>query len=62
MQAGIQLKNHLYSKDYEIRCQYHLRLLSFPDDMKNFVNTNVSTSCTLHTGSILVWPMSFVES
>lgn len=42
MQAGIQLKNHLYSKDYEIRSQYQQRWLTFPDDMKNFIKTNVS--------------------
>ena len=62
MQAGIQLKNHLYSKDYEIRCQYQQRWLSFPDDLKNFVKTNVSKRSTLRTGSILVWLMCFVES
>lgn len=58
MQAGIQLKNHLYSKDYEIRCQYQQRWLSFPDDLKNFVKTNVSKSSTLR--HIFVWPMSLV--
>ena len=43
MQAGIQLKNHLYSKDYEIRCQHQQRWLEmFPDDMKNLIKQNVS--------------------
>lgn len=42
MQAGIQLKNHLYSKDYEIRCQHQRRWLMFPEDMKKPIKANVS--------------------
>ncbi|KAF6036886.1 KPNB1 [Bugula neritina] len=41
MQAGIQLKNHLYSKDFDIRCQYQQRWLTFPEEMKAFIKTNV---------------------
>jgi len=43
MQAGIQLKNHLYSKDFDIRCQYQQRWLTFPEEMKAFIKTNVSS-------------------
>ncbi|XP_067934180.1 importin subunit beta-1-like [Watersipora subatra] len=44
MQAGIQLKNHLYSKDYEIRSQYQQRWLLFPAEMKKLIKTNVVTT------------------
>ncbi|NP_001191603.1 importin beta 1 [Aplysia californica] len=41
MQAGLQLKNTLYSKDQTIKAQYQQRWLSFPEDVRNHVKQNV---------------------
>lgn len=41
MQAGIQLKNALYSKDPAIRVQYQTRWMSFPEDLRAYVKRNV---------------------
>ena len=42
MQAGIQLKNALYSKDQTLRVQYISRWLSFPEDVRIYIKKNVS--------------------
>ncbi len=44
MQAGIQLKNALYSKDQTLRVQYITRWLSFPEDVRIYIKKNVSNS------------------
>lgn len=41
MQAGIQLKNHLYSKDYDIRIQFQQRWLGFPNQLRDYIKSNV---------------------
>lgn len=41
MQAGIQLKNALYSKDANILDQYRQRWLQFPEDIRAYIKQNV---------------------
>ena len=41
MQAGIQLKNALYSKDPVIKRTYQARWLQFPEDAKIHIKKNV---------------------
>lgn len=41
MQAGLQLKNALYSKDQAVRTQHQQRWLQFPEDVRMFVKQNV---------------------
>ncbi|ESN99747.1 hypothetical protein HELRODRAFT_101408 [Helobdella robusta] len=41
MQAGLQLKNALYSKDPAIRTSYQKRWLEFPEDLRNYIKKNV---------------------
>jgi len=41
MQAGIQLKNALYSKDPSMRQQYQMRWLQFPVDGRQYIKQNV---------------------
>lgn len=40
--AGLQLKNHLTSKDASITEQYHKQWLSFPENIREYIKTNVS--------------------
>lgn len=40
--AGLQIKNHLTSKDAAIKEQYQQRWLSFPTDDREYVKKNVS--------------------
>lgn len=40
--AGLQLKNHLTSKDASILDQYHKRWLSFPETIREYIKNNVS--------------------
>lgn len=40
--AGLQLKNHLTSKDMTITEQYHMRWLQFPEQTREYIKTNVS--------------------
>lgn len=40
--AGLQLKNHLTSKDPTITEQYHTRWLSFPEATRDYIKNNVS--------------------
>lgn len=42
--AGLQLKNHLTSKDVTIKEQYQQRWLSFPAETRDYIKKNVSTS------------------
>ena len=42
MQAGIQLKNALYSKDANVKLEYQQRWLQFPEDVRSYVKQNVS--------------------
>jgi len=41
MQAGIQLKNALYSKDATIRTQHQQRWMQFPADLRAYIKNNV---------------------
>lgn len=41
--AGLQLKNHLTSKDSDVTEKYHKRWLSFAEDTREYIKTNVST-------------------
>jgi importin subunit beta-1 len=41
MAAALQLKNHLTSKDVEIRQQVQNRWLSFPENVRNYIKQNV---------------------
>ena len=41
MQAGLQLKNTLYSKDAAIKTQYQQRWLSFTEDVRTHVKQKV---------------------
>lgn len=40
--AGLQLKNHLSSKDISVTEQYHKRWLSFQDIIREYIKNNVS--------------------
>ncbi|XP_074642398.1 importin subunit beta-1-like [Tubulanus polymorphus] len=40
MQAGLQLKNLIYSKDVSVREQYHQRWLQIPENIRAFVKAN----------------------
>jgi importin subunit beta-1 len=42
MQAGLQLKNALYSKDANIKAEYSQRWLQFPEDTRTYIKQNVS--------------------
>lgn len=41
MAAGLQLKNHLTSKDTTLSLQYQQRWLSFPEDIREYIKKNV---------------------
>lgn len=40
--AGLQLKNHLTSKDVTLGEQYRRRWLQFPEDCREYIKKNVS--------------------
>jgi len=42
MQAGIQLKNALYSKDATLRTQHQQRWMQFPVELRAYIKKNVS--------------------
>ena len=42
MQAGLQLKNQLTSKDPNIKLQFQQRWLQIPEDVRTVVKVNVS--------------------
>jgi len=42
MAAGLQLKNHLTSKDENINLQYQQRWHQFPDETREYIKRNVS--------------------
>jgi len=41
MQAGLQLKNALYSKDPALKLEHQQRWLSFPEELRGLVKSNV---------------------
>lgn len=41
MAAGLQLKNHLTSKDPTLKQQYQQRWLSLPEDIRLYIKKNV---------------------
>lgn len=41
MQAGLQLKNALYSKDQTVRQEHQQRWLTFPEEIRNYIKQNV---------------------
>lgn len=43
MAAGLQLKNHLTSKDQTLKQSYQQRWLSLPEDIRLYIKKNVST-------------------
>jgi importin subunit beta-1 len=43
MQAGLQLKNALYSKDQTVRQEHQQRWLTFPEDVRSYIKQNVCT-------------------
>lgn len=47
MAAGLQLKNHLTSKDPALKLQYQQRWLALPEDIRQYIKKNVSNH-TLH--------------
>lgn len=56
MQAGLQLKNALYSKDQAVRTQHQQRWLQFPEDVRMFVKQNVSMFICASDVNITVSP------
>lgn len=42
MAAGLQLKNHLTSKDADVADTYNKRWLSFPEATREYIKNNVS--------------------
>lgn len=48
MAAGLQLKNHLTSKDSNTKQEYTERWLQFPPDTREYIKNNVSRSTALH--------------
>lgn len=40
--SGLQLKNHLTSKDTLVSQQYQQRWLTFPEDIREYIKKNVS--------------------
>lgn len=49
MQAGLQLKNALYSKDTTLKVEYQQRWLQFTEDVRNLVKVNVLSSLGTET-------------
>lgn len=48
-QAGLQLKNALYSKDPNLKLEYQQRWLQFSEDVRNFIKANVLASLGTET-------------
>lgn len=42
MAAGLQLKNHLTSKDENVNMQYQQRWHQFPEETREYIKKNVS--------------------
>lgn len=49
MQAGLQLKNAIYSKDLSVRSLHQQRWLQFPDDVRTHIKQNVLDSLGTET-------------
>jgi len=47
--AGLQLKNHLTSKDPVVTDQYHKRWLSFPEATREYIKNNITQSLGTET-------------
>ncbi|CAK9292404.1 unnamed protein product [Gordionus sp. m RMFG-2023] len=47
MAAGLELKNHLTSKDISLKTQYHQRWLNMPCTIRNFIKQNVLLAISL---------------
>jgi importin subunit beta-1 len=45
--AGLQLKNHLTSKDPLIKLQYQQRWQTFAEDVREYVKKNVGHQCDI---------------
>lgn len=52
--AGLQLKNHLTSKDASITEQYHKQWLSFPEAIREYIKSNVSCMLDLFPNVITI--------
>lgn len=48
MAAGLQLKNHLTSKDANTKREYTERWLQFPTDIREYIKDNVSHLVCYH--------------
>ena len=63
MQAGLQLKNALYSKDANVKLEYQQRWLQFPEDVRNFIKINVCTnSQNLYSNLSFSFPIAYISS
>ena len=51
-QAGVQLKNFLYTNDESLRAHYEERWLAMPEEIRNY--TKVRFQLHLHEGSKIV--------
>ena len=51
MQAGLQLKNAVYSKDLSVRAVHQQRWLQFPEEIRIHVKQNVSVQALDMFGS-----------
>lgn len=51
--AGLQLKNHLTSKDATVNLQYQQAWLSFPPDIRDYIKKNVINSRFLYNAKYL---------
>lgn len=49
MAAGLQLKNHLTSKDLNIKQQYQQRWLVFPEDTREYIKKNILSALGTET-------------
>lgn len=52
--AGLQLKNHLKSKDEAINVQYQQRWLVFPEHTRLYIKKNVSVLYLIHAYIVML--------
>ena len=45
--AGLQLKNHLTSKDAQVKLQYQQSWQAFPEDVREYIKKNVGQLCII---------------
>lgn len=65
--AGLQLKNHLTSKDSTLKQQYQQRWLVLPDDIRSYIKKNVSTHVNIAVYKLIstladIWPNCIINS